>query len=84
MTSRLATLLAAAGNDLEAAAAEVMPAVAEVLALVGADPHARVARMSGAGPTCFALTASDSDAQALAQAILEQRPTWWVRATTLQ
>ncbi len=75
--------LAAAGNDLEAAAAAVVPAVIVVLAALRAHPSTRLARLSGAGPTCFALTATSADADTLAEAISDAHPEWWVRATML-
>jgi 4-diphosphocytidyl-2-C-methyl-D-erythritol kinase len=75
--------LAAAGNDLEVAATAVVPAIREVLATLRAHDAAHLVRLSGAGPTCFALTASHADAEQLATAVEAAHPQWWVRATTL-
>ena len=70
-------------NDLEAPACAIVPAIADVLAAAKADRLAPIVRLSGAGPTCFALTASPQDARILADSLTERHPTWWVRATLL-
>ena len=75
--------IAASGNDLEAPASRVVPAVSNVLATMHAHHLTVLARVSGAGPTCFALTASADDSRSLAQAISQRNPTWWVRATEI-
>lgn len=72
--------LSAVGNDLEAPAQVVMPVVTDVLAVLRTQPGCRLARMSGAGPTCFAIF-DDPDNATLR---LRQRyPTWWVEAVDL-
>ncbi len=76
-------LIVAAGNDLEAPAVSVVPDIADVLTALRAHGLTRLARLSGAGPTCFALTETAADAAALAATIAETHPTWWVRATQL-
>ena len=70
-------------NDLEAPATAVIPAIAGVLAVVRADRRTQLARLSGAGPTCFALTATSDDAQGLAADLAARHPVWWIRATQL-
>lgn len=75
--------LAEARNDLEAPACAVIPAIRDVLTALRSHPATSLARLSGAGPTCFALTASQSDADRLAAAISTEHPMWWIRATTL-
>ena len=66
--------LAACGNDLEAAAIGLCPAVAEVLAALRSLPGCRLARMSGSGATCFALF----DAASMAEAAAARLPAaWW-------
>ena len=72
------------GNDLEAPATKVVPAIAAVLAALREHPATALARLSGAGPTCFALTATPHDAAALAEHLSERHPAWWVRATVLR
>lgn len=70
-------------NDLETPARSVAPAIGEVLALLEAHAPDALVRMSGSGATCFALVDEASAAVALARAVSNARPTWWVRATTL-
>jgi 4-diphosphocytidyl-2-C-methyl-D-erythritol kinase len=83
----LASVLAyaAAGvNDLEPAARGLCPAVSAVLSALGVEPGARLVRMSGSGPTCFALFETTTGAEAAAQHIRARNPGWWVAATTLR
>jgi 4-diphosphocytidyl-2-C-methyl-D-erythritol kinase len=76
-------LMAACRNDLEAPAWGVVPETQVVLAALRGLPRAAAARMSGAGPTCFALFATAADAQMGAEALQRARPDWWVCATRL-
>ncbi len=70
-------------NDLTAAAISLIPAIAAVLEILGAHPAIKTARMSGSGATCFGLTETLEQAQAVAKAISKQRPDWWVVAASL-
>lgn len=73
--------IAAAGNDLEAPAIALVPAIADVLAALRALPGIRVARMSGSGATCFALFDRPDDAVQAAKALKEKAPSaWWIAA----
>jgi len=76
--------LADHGNDLEAAAAALAPAVPRVLRALSRMPGCRLARMSGSGATCFGLFESSRAATAAARALTEAHPRWWVKATMLQ
>jgi 4-diphosphocytidyl-2-C-methyl-D-erythritol kinase len=70
-------------NDLEAPAVKLCPLIAEVrMALAGLE-GALLARMSGSGPTCFALFARKAAASAGAAALAAREPAWWVRAAAL-
>lgn len=71
-------------NVLEAPARKTMPALDDVLAALSACPRAVLVRMSGAGPTCFALFEKQADAQAAASMLAEIHPQWWIRATSLR
>ena len=71
------------GNDLTPSAIACVPVIADVLQALGALPGARLARMSGSGPTCFALFASPGEATAAAQRLKAERKDWWVYPTTL-
>lgn len=65
-------------NDLEPAAIDLAPIVAEVLdVLRREDPIC--ARMSGSGATCFAVFPTRHEAKVAAGRIAEQNPKWWVQ-----
>jgi 4-diphosphocytidyl-2-C-methyl-D-erythritol kinase len=66
--------LSRCGNDLEAPAMALCPAVAEVLARLRALPGCLLARMSGSGATCFALFADPAVAAGAASAL---PAAWW-------
>jgi 4-diphosphocytidyl-2-C-methyl-D-erythritol kinase len=79
----LSSFLDGCGNDLEAPATALCPAIADVRAALAAAPGALCARMSGSGPTCLALFARDQEAAAAAAVIARHAPRWWVVATRL-
>ncbi len=81
--SELAAILSFTRNDLEAPAIAVAPEIAIVLETLRAAPETLLARMSGSGATCFALCASDFDAEALAAEVAALSPNWWVRRCRL-
>lgn len=68
------------GNDLEATAKSLCPAIASVLAALSRAPHCLYAAQAGSGPTCFGVFAREFDAQAVAEALSAAQPTWWVRS----
>ncbi len=78
--SRLLSFLEEYGNDLEAAASDVVPEIATVLTALRASPGCRYAALSGAGPTCFGIF---EDADQAAAVIRSAHPDWWTRPTTL-
>ena len=71
------------GNDLEPAALSLTPVIGEVLAALRQCDGARLARLSGSGPTCFALFATEDEAKAAAASLQTLRPKWWIKATRL-
>jgi 4-diphosphocytidyl-2-C-methyl-D-erythritol kinase len=73
--------LARYGNDLTQAAISCAPVISDVLIELRALAGVRLARMSGSGPTCFALFRSAGEAQAAAQRLQAERKDWWVRST---
>lgn len=79
----VAAYINARGNDLEAAAMALCPAIGAVLSALASMPGALLARMSGSGPTCFALFANSASAEAAARRIHTEEPAWWTVATTL-
>jgi 4-diphosphocytidyl-2-C-methyl-D-erythritol kinase len=74
----LASWLRTTRNGLEPAAISLCPPVAEVLAACAALPGALLARMSGSGPTCFALFRSVAAAEAAAGLLARAEPGWFV------
>ncbi len=71
------------GNALEAPAMRLAPAIEAALAALNALPGARLVRLSGSGPTCFALFANAEAAARQAAALAASHPDWWVAASTL-
>jgi len=74
----LAVWLQSQRNDLERPALTIAPVIDDVLAALRAQPGTLIARMSGSGATCFALSASQAQAEAVAGAVQAQNPQWWV------
>ena len=70
-------------NDLEASARRLLPVIGDILAALDAAPDALLARLSGSGPTCFALFGDTSHSVAAADSISRAHPGWWVKAISL-
>lgn len=79
----LAAWLGTQRNDLQAPAMALAPRIGDVLAALGGQPGALIARMSGSGATCFALFATETEASAAAQALRVVNPRWWVAKARL-
>ncbi|MBR0757326.1 4-(cytidine 5'-diphospho)-2-C-methyl-D-erythritol kinase [Bradyrhizobium jicamae] len=75
--------LAGGTNDLEAPAARIEPVISDVLSALRNAKGVRLVRMSGSGATCFAIFATDADAQAAGEKLRSAQPGWWVHAGTL-
>lgn len=71
------------GNDLTAAAIVCAPVVGEVLDALGELADVRLARMSGSGPTCFALFDTAAAAASAAKELEAAYPGWWVHSGTI-
>jgi 4-diphosphocytidyl-2-C-methyl-D-erythritol kinase len=78
-----AAWLATQRNDLERPAIAVAPEVGAVLETLAGEPEALLARVSGSGGTCFAVCASDIEAEGLAERLEAMAPEWWVRRCRL-
>ncbi|WP_022704657.1 4-(cytidine 5'-diphospho)-2-C-methyl-D-erythritol kinase [Pseudorhodobacter ferrugineus] len=74
----LADWLQSQRNDLEAPALAIAPVIADVLAALRAQHATLIARMSGSGATCFALSETKAEAERIATAVQAQNPKWWV------
>jgi 4-diphosphocytidyl-2-C-methyl-D-erythritol kinase len=81
--NHLIELLEQHGNDLADAACACAPVIGEILQTLRALPGARLVRMSGSGPTCFALFAAPSEATAAAQKLRAERRDWWVQPAAI-
>lgn len=81
--AELAGWLSVQRNDLEAAAISTAPEVGAVLETLANEPEALLARVSGSGGTCFAICASDIEAESLAERLEAMAPSWWVRRCRL-
>jgi len=77
------TALRRGRNDLEDPACVLAPVVSDVLAVLGAAPGCRLARMSGSGATCFGLFADCRTAARAKKTIRRVHPEWWVKTTML-
>ena len=71
------------GNDLTQAAIACAPAVSETLIALRALPAVRLIRMSGSGPTCFALFRTPGEAGAAGRRLSIDRKDWWVQPAKL-
>ncbi len=79
----LIAFLARQGNDLEAPAIALHPAIAHALTALRALPGCHLARMSGSGATCFGLFDSQRAATSAARELRRTQPAWWIRSTVL-
>jgi 4-diphosphocytidyl-2-C-methyl-D-erythritol kinase len=75
--------LSASGNDLEAPAIAVVPALVQVMTALSRLPGIEIARLSGAGPTCYGIFPGAPAAETAAAALRSAHPGWWIEATVL-
>ena len=54
-----------------------------VLAALASLQGVRLARLSGSGPTCFALLATEEEAKEAAAILAAAHPAWWIAAGAL-
>lgn len=73
-----ASAMAACRNDLEAPAVGLVPVIGDVLERLRREPGVLLGRLSGSGATCFALLATDAEAQGLARRLSAEQPGWWI------
>ncbi len=64
-------------NDLEEPASQLAPVINQALDELKRLPSILLARMSGSGATCFAITQTLAQAQACAASLNSRRPNWW-------
>jgi 4-diphosphocytidyl-2-C-methyl-D-erythritol kinase len=80
----LTAYMHAHGNDLMAAATEIVPEIADVIVALAATPRCQFAGLSGAGPTCYGIYPTLADAESAARGLRSASPRWWVAATALE
>ena len=79
----LLAFMAATGNDLTAAALEVVPEIRIVLTALSQTSGIELAALSGGGPTCFGVFNDATGAEAAASELSRDQPTWWIVATKI-
>ena len=70
-------------NDLHDPACGVVPEIENALRVLDAQAGCRIARLSGAGATCFGLFETEKQAQEAAKTLGFENPDWWAHAGTL-
>lgn len=68
-------------NDLQRAAIDLTPEIAETTTALEQTPDCQLARMSGSGATCFGLFNNPESANEAVAQIARNHPDWWVLAT---
>ncbi|OGT33284.1 MAG: 4-(cytidine 5'-diphospho)-2-C-methyl-D-erythritol kinase [Gammaproteobacteria bacterium RIFCSPHIGHO2_02_FULL_39_13] len=69
--------LSATKNDLDRAAFALLPTLPQLLTELRKQPDCQLARMTGSGPTCFALFPNHAAATAAKHAIFQRYPDYW-------
>ena len=80
---RVIEIVMEGNNALQDAACSIVPEVAAVLDELVKLPNCRLARMSGGGPTCFALFDNHDDAQTADEILSWKQPNWWIQSVAL-
>ncbi len=81
--AQLALWLLETRNDLQPPATKLLPVIGEIVAALAATQGCILARMSGAGATCFGLFGSAGQAHQAAQVLRAAYPDHWVAASPL-
>ncbi len=79
----LCAYLESRGNDLQAPASRLAPILPSMLESLKRLPGAVAARLSGSGPTCFALFKTRAEAEAASDRMQTAHPQWWVAASAV-
>ena len=75
------TFLETQRNDLTGPAQGLCPVISDVLDSLEKWPGCQLARMSGSGPTCFAIFDNEDACNGAARELGARHPDWWVRPT---
>ncbi|OGT39926.1 MAG: 4-(cytidine 5'-diphospho)-2-C-methyl-D-erythritol kinase [Gammaproteobacteria bacterium RIFCSPHIGHO2_12_FULL_36_30] len=76
--------LAAAHNDLQTSALQLLSEIQTILILLRQQSGCDLARMSGSGATCFALFSDFSAAESAMKIITKNHPTFWIQLSSIQ
>lgn len=71
------------GNALEAPARQLFPEIGTVITALAKLPRSRIAQLSGAGPTCFALFETEHAAATGVRLLKSRHPNWWIAKSRL-
>jgi 4-diphosphocytidyl-2-C-methyl-D-erythritol kinase len=67
-------------NVLYKPAYNLVPEISNAINALAAQKHCALARLSGAGATCFGLFQHERDAKQAAKTIASENPDWWVES----
>jgi 4-diphosphocytidyl-2-C-methyl-D-erythritol kinase len=70
-------------NSLQATAIRICPEIQLILTSLNELEGCQLARMSGSGPSCFAIFNNDQEAHHASRELARLRPNWWVKQTRL-
>ncbi|MCB9988484.1 MAG: 4-(cytidine 5'-diphospho)-2-C-methyl-D-erythritol kinase [Rhodospirillales bacterium] len=82
-TNDLISYLARLENSLTDEAVKLVPEISSVLDILTAQEGCVLARMSGAGATCFGLFGTEAETIAAAARIKKIHPEWWIASGLL-
>ena len=74
---------AAVRSEIQRAEFTTVPAISCVLSALSGTPGCRIVRLSGAGPTFFALYDPEADPRRVAEVLQAAHPDWWVKFVVL-
>lgn len=80
-TYQLVKFLKTQRNDMQSAAVEICPEIANVLNALHECDDVLFAQMSGSGATCFAIFDTAQQAKTATKQLADAHPNWWIKST---
>lgn len=80
---KLIEFISPLSNDLTESAVKLMPEIKDILGLLQSQHGCFISRMSGSGPTCFAVFRTKEDAIKAKESIEHIHPNYWVRYSSI-
>ena len=80
--NNLISFISPLNNDLSEAAIQLLPEIKIILDLLGKQDGCLISRMSGSGPTCFAIFTNKETALQANKTITNELPNYWVKYTS--